>query len=229
MIARFLLIAIFLVSTPASASPPQVSGFRYDWPKTVESTPALIAYLKKDKARQYADYATLFTEEPEVGPPLSSYISTTNWTVQARLRELIILVGSRGEYTGGAHGYGFTDSLIWDIRAAKPVPFSGMFVNPRAAEALLTPLYCRALDKARLEKRGRPTPSDDIFGDCPKLFESAKIWPDKPVFGKFSRIAMSLGAYTAGPYVEGSYDLEIVIPKGIKALLKPHYRALFPG
>jgi len=70
---------------------------------------------------------------------------------------------------------------------------------------------------------------DAIFGDCPKLFESAEIWPDKPVYGKFSRIGMSLGAYTAGPYAEGSYDLEIIIPKGLKALVKPQYQALFPG
>ena len=40
---------------------------------------------------------------------------------------------------------------------------------------------------------------------------------------------MSLGAYTAGPYAEGSYDLEIMIPKGLKALVKPQYQALFPG
>jgi len=229
MKARHILIALSILSSSLSAAPIKVTGFEYEWPKELEKTPALVAWLKKDRAAQYKDYAQLFTEEPEFGPPLSAYDNTTSWDVRTRLAPLIILVGGRASYTGGAHGYGYIDSLIWDTKAAKPIPFAGLFANPRAAEALLTPLYCKALAAERREKRGEDTPQDDIFGDCPKLFESAKVWPDTPVYGKFSRIAMSLGAYTAGPYAEGSYDLEIVIPKGLKALVKPQYRPLFPG
>ncbi len=229
MTIRLLFITFSLLAAPLAAAPAKVTGFSYVWPKTLEKTPALVAYLKKDRAAQYKDYAPLFNAPPEAGPPLDSYENQTNWTVQTTLPGMMILTGLRWAYTGGAHGYGYTDSLIWDVKAAKGVAFSGLFTNPKAAEALLTPLYCRALDKERLVKRGEPTPRDDIFGDCPKLFESVEIWPDKPVYGKFSRIAMSLDAYTAGPYSEGSYDLEIVIPKGMKALVKPQYRALFPG
>jgi hypothetical protein len=229
MTIRLLLLALSLLATPLAAAPAKVTGFSYAWPKTLEKTPALVAYLKKDRAAQYKDYAPLFNEPPEAGPPLDSYENGTNWTVQTTLPGLLILTGQRWAYTGGAHGYGYTDSLIWDVKAARVTSFSGLFTNPKAAEALLTPLYCRALDKERMVKRGEPTPRDEIFGDCPKLFESAEIWPDKPVYGKFSRIGMSLGAYTAGPYAEGSYDLEIIIPKGLKALVKPQYQALFPG
>jgi len=221
--------ALLLLSSPAVAAPAKVTGFSYVWPKSIESTPALIAYLKKDRAAQYKDYAPLFNEPPEAGPPLDSYENQTNWKVQTTLPGLLILTGQRGSYTGGAHGYGYTDSLIWDVKATAPLAFAGLFSNPKAAEVLLTPSYCRALDRERLVKRGEPTPRDDVFGDCPKLFESAKIWPDKPVYGKFSRIVMALGAYTAGPYSEGSYDLEIVIPKGLKTLVKPQYQPLFPG
>jgi hypothetical protein len=224
-----ILAILSLLASPAVAAPAKVTGFSYVWPKSVEKMPALVAYLKKDRAAQYKDYAPLFNEEPEAGPPLDSYENQTIWSVKTTLPGLLILTGQRGSYTGGAHGYGYTDSLIWDVKAARVTPFSGLFTNPKAAEALLTPLYCRALDKERLVKRGEPTPRDDIFGDCPSLFESAQIWPDKPVYGKFSRIVMALGAYTAGPYSEGSYDLEIVIPKGLKPLVKPQYQALFPG
>jgi len=229
MTIRLLLLTLSLLATPLAAAPAKVTGFSYVWPKTLEKTPALVAYLKKDRAAQYKDYAPLFNEPSEAGPPLDSYENGTSWTVQTTLPGLLILTGQRWAFIGGAHGYGYTDSLIWDVKAARVTPFSGLFTNPKAAEALLTPLYCRALDKERLVKRGEPTPRDDIFGDCPKLFESAEIWPDKPVYGKFSRIGMSLGAYTAGPYAEGSYDLEIIIPKGLKALVKPQYQALFPG
>lgn len=229
MNVRFALATLGLFTAPVLAAPPKVTGFEYSWPKELEKTPALVAWLKKDRAAQYKDYAKLFTEEPEFGPPLSSYDNTTSWDLRTRLAPLIILVGGRGSYTGGAHGYGYIDSLIWDTKVSRPVPFAGLFTNPRAAEALLTPLYCKALDAERREKRGEDTPKDDIFGDCPKLFESGKIWPDKPVYGKFSRIGMSFGPYAVGPYAEGTYDLEIVIPKGLKQLVKPQYRALFPG
>lgn len=226
---RTLLAALCLLSTPVLAAPPKVTGFEYDWPKSLEKTPALVGWLKKDKAKRYKAYAELFTEEPEIGPPLSTYESTTSWEVQTTLPGLIILVGFRGEYTGGAHGYGYNDSLIWDTRTSAAVPFAGLFTNPKAAQALLTPLYCRALDKERVVKREGPTARDELFGDCPTMFETAQIWPDKPVYGKFSRIAMSIGPYGVGPYAEGIYDLEMVIPKGLKALVKPQYRALFPG
>lgn len=229
MKAPLLLAVLGLITAPALAAPQKVTGFEYTWPKELEKTPALVAWLKKDRAKQYKEYAQLFTEEPEFGPPLSSYDDTTSWSVQTRLGQLIILVGGRGSYTGGAHGYGYTDSLIWDAKTSKPVAFAGLFTNPKAAEALLTPLYCKALDEERREKRGEDTPKDDIFGDCPKLFESGKIWPDKPVYAKFSRISMSFGPYAVGPYAEGTYDLEVVIPKGLKQLVKPEYRPLFPG
>ena len=229
MNARPFLAALALVTTPVPAASPRVTGFEYSWAKDLERTPALVAWLKKDRAAQYRDYAQLFVEEPEFGPPLSAYENTTNWTVQTRLAQLIILTAGRASYTGGAHGYGFTDTLIWDAKTSKPVPFAGLFANPGAAEALLTPLYCKALDVERRERRGESTPPDDIFGLCPKLFETGKIWPDKPVYNKFSRIAMSFGPYAVGPYAEGTYDLEIVIPKGLKALVKPEYRVLFPG
>lgn len=229
MTMRLPLLTLSLLATPLAAAPAKVTGFSYVWPKTLEKTPGLVAYLKKDRAAQYKDYAPLFNEPPEAGPSLDSYENGTSWTVQTTLPGLLILTGQRWAYTGGVHGYGYTDSLIWDVKAARVTPFSGLFTNPKAAEALLTPFYCRALDKERLVKRGESTPRDDIFGDCPKLFESAEIWPDKPVYSKFSRIVMSLGAYTAGPYSEGSYDLEIIIPKGLKALVKPQYQALFPG
>lgn len=226
---RTAFIALAFLAAPAQAAPTKVTGFSYEWPKAVEKTPGIVAWFKKDRTALYKEYAPLFNEPPEAGPPLDSYENGTSWEVQTTLGNLLVLTGARWQYTGGAHGYHYTDSLIWDSKAAAPVPFAGLFTNPKAAEALLTPLYCRALDKERLAKRGEPTPRDDIFGDCPKLFESGEVWPDKPVYGKFSRIGMSFGPYAVGAYAEGEYDLEIVIPKGLKQLVKPQYRALFPG
>ena len=106
MTMRLLLLALSLLAAPLAAAPAKVTGFSYVWPKTLEKTPALVAYLKKDRAAQYKDYAPLFNEPPEAGPPLDSYENGTNWTVQTTLPGLLILTGQRWAYTGGAHGYG---------------------------------------------------------------------------------------------------------------------------
>lgn len=221
----FALIA----AAPVEAAPAKVTGFSYNWPKDLTRFPALVRYLQTDRTKSYADYAPLFGEPVEAGPPSSTFESSTLWTVRNEMPGLLALAGTRYSYTGGAHGLGFVEALLWDTRANKRMEFAGLFTNPAAAKSLLTPLYCRALDKERLVRRGEPTPKDDIFGECPDLMKDAQIWPDKPVYGKYSRIAISLSPYAAGPYVEGSYDLEIVIPKGLKPLVKVQYRSLFPG
>lgn len=226
----FTGLALGLALTgPLVAAPPKVTGFTYSWPRDMTRYPALVRYLQTDRTKAYVDYAPAFDTIPEGAPDSSGYESSTVWTVRSELPGLLALTGTRYSFTGGAHGLGFTEALLWDTRAGKRISFAGLFINPAAAKALLTPLYCRALDKERIVRRGVPTPRDDLFGDCPDLLKDAQIWPDKPAYGKYSRITISLPPYAAGPYVEGSYDLEIVIPKRLKPLVRVDYRSLFPG
>jgi hypothetical protein len=214
---------------PGAAWAAPVTGFAYDMPKLPAPDPALSRYLQQDRAKVYRDYAALFADPDLSAEDFSSYESATNWTVDSILPGVKILVAGRASYTGGAHGYAFVDSVIWDSKAGAPISFAGLFTNPSAARALLNPAYCRALDRERVARRGEPTPKDDMFGACPDLFKEAEAYPAKPVYGKYSRIAISLAPYVAGPYSDGIYDLEIFIPKGLKALVKPQYQALFPG
>ncbi len=224
-----LLLVTLIGSLPRATQAAPVTGFTYQMPKLAASDPALTRYLQQDRAKVYRGYAELFAD-PEVSEEeVSGYESTTNWMVDSVLPGLTVLLAGRSSYTGGAHGYAFVDSLIWASKAGAPISFAGLFTNPSAARALLNPAYCRALNRDRLARRGEPTPADDMFGACPDLFKEAEAYPTKPVYGKYSRIAISLAPYVAGPFSEGSYDLEIVIPKGLKPLVKPQYQALFPG
>jgi hypothetical protein len=225
--ALFMFALIGLAPGAAVAAP--VTGFAYNMPKLSAPDPALSRYLQQDRAKVYRDYAALFADPDLSGEDFSGYESTTNWTLDSILPGLKILLAGRSSFTGGAHGYAFVDSLIWDSKAGAPISFAGLFSNAAAARALLNPAYCRALDRERLARRGEPTPKDDMFGACPDLFKEAEAYPATPVYGKYSRIAISLAPYVGGPYSEGTYDLEIVIPKGLKALVKPQYQALFPG
>lgn len=215
------------ISLPAAAAP--VQGFSYTLPRLTPPVPGLLRYLQQDRAKTYKDYAPLFSDPDFADQDFSSFESSTDWTLNNRLPGLIILIAGRSSYTGGAHGFAFADPLIWDVAADRPVRFAGLFSNPAAARALLTPAYCRALDRERRVRRGAPTAPDEMFGDCPNLFDGPSAYPTKPVNGKYSRIAIAIAPYVAGPYVEGGYDLEIFIPKGLKPLVKPQYQALFPG
>lgn len=224
-----LLLCALIGLAPGGALAAPVTGFSYGMPKLPAPNPALSRHLQQDRAKVYRDYAALFSDPDLSDEDVSSYESTTNWTVDSALPGLTVLLAGRSSYTGGAHGYAHLDSLIWDNKAGAPVSFAGLFTNASAARALLNPACCRALDRERLARRGEPTPKDDMFGGCPDLFKEAEAYPAKPVYGKYSRIAISLAPYVGGPFSEGEYDLEIVIPKGLKALVKPQYQALFPG
>ena len=225
--SALLGLAIAFGAPMAVAAP--VTGFSYHMPKLANPDAALIRYLQQDRAKIYREYAAPFSDPDLRDEDFSSYESTTSWSVDSALSGVLVLLAGRSSYTGGAHGYAFVDALMWDSNAHMPLSFAGLFTNPSAARALLNTSYCRALARERLTRRGEPTAADDMFGGCPDLFKEAEAYPTKPVYGKYSRIAISLAPYVAGPYAEGSYDLEIVIPKGLKQLAKPQYQALFPG
>ena len=177
-----LLLSALIGFAPGGALAAPVTGFSYGMPKLPAPNPALSRHLQQDRAKVYRDYAALFADPDLSEEDLSGYESTTNWMVDSILPGVTVLLAGRSSYTGGAHGYAFVDSLIWDSKLGAPISFAGLFANPA-----------------------------------------------KPVYGKYSRIAISLAPYVGGPYSEGIYDLEIVIPKGLKALVKPQYQALFPG
>jgi hypothetical protein len=212
----------------SAAKAPKITGFTFTYPASLKRYPALVRHLEQQKAKAYASYAKEFADADE-STDLSVFEDAVTWTVESERPGLIILLGERSSYLGGAHGYGFTDPLIWDSKAGKALRFEGLFTNPGAAKALLNSSYCKALDKARLEMRGEPTDKDEIFGMCPDLYKEALARPAKIVGGKYGRIAVTLAPYVAGSYAEGQFDLSLFIPKGLKALVKPEYRALFPG
>lgn len=222
-------IALFAGLVPVIAAPPRVTGFSYQMPKLTAPDAGLVRYLQLDRAKTFQDYAALFADPDMTDQDFSSFENTTSWTVDSALPGMTILIAGRSSFTGGAHGFAFVETLIWNSRAHAAMRFAELFTNPAAARALLNPAYCRALNRERLVRRGEATDPEDMFGACPDLLKEAAAYPTKPVYGKYSRIGISLAPYVAGPYAEGGYDLEIVIPKGLKALVKPQFHPLFPG
>ena len=94
-------------------------------------------------------------------------------------------------------------------------------------DRLLTQRWCDALNKAREEKRGEPVGGEGMFNDCPKLSEIAIVPTDKDKNGRFERLILTASPYVAGPYVEGSYEIDLPVTPDLIAALKADYRDSF--
>ena len=94
-------------------------------------------------------------------------------------------------------------------------------------DRLLTQRWCDALNKAREEKRGEPVGGGGMFDECPKLDEIAIIPADKDGNGRFEQLMLVASPYVAGPWVEGSYEIELAVTPDLIAALKAEYRESF--
>src|SRR3546814_16223890 len=105
---------------------------------------------------------------------------------------------------------------------------AGIFADPAAAFAYLTPFYCERLDQLRLEKRGAETDPSELFGDCPKLSQASVI-PISKTPKAIDTIRIVLDPSLAGPYAEGAYVVAIPVAQSIIDLVKAEYKGGFIG
>jgi hypothetical protein len=176
----------------------------------------LIAGAKEDKA----------SREKE-GFDFHGYMSSTDYETLGQSGRLLSLRVDAGSYTGGAHGNHGTGSLLWDRTAAGEIKDTDLFADAANRDRLLTQRWCDALNKAREEKRGEPVGGGGMFDDCPKLDEIAIIPTDKNKNGRFELLTLVASPYVAGPWVEGSYEIELSVTKDLIAGLNSDYRASF--
>ena len=94
-------------------------------------------------------------------------------------------------------------------------------------DRLLTQRWCDALNKAREEKRGEPVGGEGMFDDCPKLGDIAIVPTDQDGNGRFERMVLTASPYVAGPYAEGSYEIELTVTPDLIAALRSDYRDSF--
>ena len=66
-----------------------------------------------------------------------------------------------------------------------------------------------------------------MFDDCPALSDIAIIPTDKSKDGRFDRFLLVASPYVAGPYAEGTYEIELPVTPELIAALKGDYRPSF--
>lgn len=200
-------------SAEAAAVPQLVERFRSEMDKEKRE---LIAGAEDDKASREKD-----------GVEFHGYMSSTDYKTAGQSDRLLSLLVEVGTYTGGAHGNYGVGALLWDRTAGKEIKFTDLFTAPANMDRLLSQRWCDALNIEREKKRGEPVGGGDLFDDCPKLDEIAIIPTDKNRNGRFESLGLVASPYVAGPWVEGSYEIELAMTPELLAALKGDYRTSF--
>lgn len=204
--------------------------FAYKWPAQVSAVPALAERFSAERdtllAEQKAEWEAAIAEF--AGEDCVSCINRSfekTWEVVADLPRFLSLSASFYEYSGGAHGNGAFDALVWDREAKAALDPQTMFRSPEALQKALGPAWCNALKQEKMTRLGADYYEDDFF-PCPPI-ANLTLLPGSSNEQAFDRIGLLAAAYVAGPYVEGAYEATLPVTPTVLAAVKPEYKAAF--
>jgi hypothetical protein len=197
--------------------------FLWRAPPELAEAPPLLAALRTQALESADEMQAGAVEDMKLRPadaPKLSHFFVQDWTVAADTPALLNIRADISMYTGGAHpNHGFAVKY-WDKAERREINFSDLFTDWTAAENLLTPDYCNALNAERVSRRGEI--QDGIFDDCPPLGDQPVAlvsWPGQDISG----FRVLLAPYVAGPYAEGDFEIDVSMTDAVHALVKPQY------
>lgn len=205
-------------------------AFAYSWPAEVSAVPELAARLTAERdallAEQKAEWAASVKEfAGENCVACTTRDFQKSWEVVADLPRFLSLSASFYAYTGGAHGNGAFDALVWDREAKAAFDPKAMFTSDAALQQALGAPWCKAL-KAERQKRLGADYSDDGFFPCPPVSDLTVLVGSSDRRA-FNRIGLIAAAYVAGSYAEGPYELTFPVTPAVLGAVKPEYKAAF--
>ena len=205
--------------------------FHYGWSAEAAAVPQLVERFQKEMAKAKARLVAGAKEDKSFRDKekmeFHGHMSSTSYETAGQSERLLSLSVDAGSYTGGAHGNHGMATLLWDRQAEKEITGKDLFVEASNRDRLLTQRWCNALNKAREEKRGGAVGGDGMFDDCPGLDDIALIPTDKDRNGKFERLMLVASPYVAGPWAEGSYEIDLAVTPDLVAAIKDEFRASF--
>ena len=204
--------------------------FSYAWPAEAAAIAPLDRRFRAAMDKAWREARAIVREEQKLTAeqkrPFNPQFYSMAWTNAGQSKRLLSLQSDHGEFTGGAHPNSSYGALLWDRALAREVKLHALFRNPAGLSAATRNAYCKALDAERLKRR-EGEKLDGDFSACPKFSELAIAPVDSNKDGRFDTIDFVASPYTAGPYVEGEYDISLPVTAALIAALKPHYRAAF--
>jgi hypothetical protein len=197
--------------------------FLWRAPPELAEAPTLLGTLRAQALATAEEMQAGAIEDLKLRPadaPKISHFFVEDWTVAADTPALLNVRADISMYTGGAHpNHGFAVKY-WDKAERHEISFSDLFTDWTAAEKLLTPAYCTALDAERVSRRGAI--ENGSFDDCPPLGDqpvALMSWPGQDISG----FRVLLAPYVAGPYAEGDFEIDVPLTDALHALIKPSY------
>lgn len=199
-------------------------------PERVGQIPALYAQLFAQRRNELDAFAEGAVEDVEArraaGGPAEPLARQVDYTLSAETPRLLSLGVSIYENSGGAHPNGWMESLIWDKAAARPVTTADLFA-PGADMSAADAALCDRLKAQKIERTGRAEFSGD-FTDCPPLKETTVALAPSTTPGKAGGLVVAFSPYQVGPYVEGSYEIELPLT-AFRSTLAPAWAGEFDG
>lgn len=211
-----------------------ILDWHVSWPAEVSAIPPLEQLIRGPAEKAQREYTKQAADdkaerEKQGFPWPGAYKYSVDVAIAGDTPRLLSLTRDWFEFTGGAHPNHGTEGILWDRKGWRAVKIGELFGNGDAAfSALVAADYCAALDRERKKRRGdeEPGEADDPFWSCPK-FEELQIIPQAGKGGAFTKLLFHADPYTAGPYAEGDYDIELPVTAAMIAALKPEYRSSF--
>ena len=206
--------------------------FSYSWPAEAAAIAALNVRFEAQAAKARPEALAMAKEDRDGrGPelPFNGHYFQAEWETMGDSPALLSLAGEIATFTGGAHGNSVYDALLWDRAAGRAMASADLFEDKGAAFAAMGPIYCAALDKQRAEKREETLPlsGEGWMVECPALAEQVIAPVDANKDGRFELLRVLIAPYGAGPYAEGSYEVNVPVTPAIRQMVKKAYQAAF--
>ncbi|WP_158274586.1 DUF3298 and DUF4163 domain-containing protein [Sphingosinicella humi] len=206
--------------------------FTYGWPGEAAAIPGLNARLESELERDRAEALGMAREDRAARPPeapFHGHYLAKEWKSYGDTPHLLSLAAQVATFTGGAHGNTLFDSILWDRTLGRAIKPADLFTDPAVAFATISGAYCAALDRERVEKRQEPLPleGEDWLIGCPSLAQQAIVPVDGDGDSRFELLRVLIPPYEAGPYVEGTYEVDVPVTDPVRGLIKPDYRTVF--
>lgn len=208
--------------------------FSYSWPSEAASIPALDTWLRSNgeklRAENLAGAREAQADAKKNDYPFHGYSYAEEYATVADTPRMLVLLSTGYVFTGGAHGMPINTAIIWDKTTQKRLAADALIDIQRFA-TLSKKRFCDTLDSQRAEKRGGPVRHDDPnqlsdFVQCVDMTKQL-ILPVSKGGKALDRVQVVIGPYEAGPYVEGSYEIELPLDAALLATVKPAYRDAF--
>jgi hypothetical protein len=156
-----------------------------------------------------------------------------DWDYTAKAGGIVSLVGTSYEFTGGAHGMTFTETLIARADTGETMTFESMLMPSRAPSPALTIAICEALKAEKVARMDSPTIMDEPIvcagpgANIPLNDARIALAPSSDA-DRFGGAYVFFEPYAVGSYAEGSYTL--TVPQVVfREDLRKEFQPLFSG